>query len=814
MNFNSFFDDRLPFSGNFTDETEFIPLDQSEEEDTLHNESVPAKLPLLPLRNMVLFPGVVMPITVGRDKSIRLIRDVQEKGKIIGVVAQKDAEVEDPHPEDIYSVGTVARILKTLRMPDGSTTVIIQGKRRFIIEYVDDSGPYLKAGYHFMEEIKPDPNDREFETLVHEVRELAARLIQQNPNIPAEAAFALQNIESPAFLVNFVCSNLNETLPFKQKLLEIAELKERTVQLLRAMNKEAQLLEIKNQIQTKVRVDIDKQQREYFLHQQMRTIQEELGGGEMEEIRRLREKATQKNWPEHARTAFEKELARLERMNSMVAEYSVQLNYLDFMTDLPWNSYTEDRFDLKRARKILDRDHYGLEKVKQRIIEHLAVLKLRGDMKAPILCLAGPPGVGKTSLGKSIAEALGRKYSRISLGGLKDESEIRGHRRTYIGAMAGRILVNIKKCGAGNPVFILDEIDKLSRDIHGDPSSAMLEVLDPEQNNAFHDNYLDADYDLSKVLFIATANDLQSIQPALLDRMEVIRIPGYATEEKVEIARRHILPKLLEQHGLEKNAMKLTAKQIEYIIDHYTRESGVRNLEQRLSALVRKVAMARAAEEELPEWNLDNIAEALGVPIPREEYENNEIAGVVTGLAWTAVGGDILFVESSITPGKGRMNLTGNLGGVMKESAAIAMEYLRAHGKKLGIPQTAFDRYNVHVHIPEGAVPKDGPSAGVTMLTALASLFTQRKVRPRLAMTGEITLRGQVLPVGGIKEKVLAAKRARIKDIILPVDNRRDVQEIPENYLKGLHFHYVKTMDEVLDLALLRQKVQNPITIK
>jgi ATP-dependent Lon protease len=813
--FDSKFSDKLSFSGGISEDTEFIPLVQTEEEENLQNEEVPEWLPLLPLRNMVLFPGVVMPITVGRDKSIRLIREVQDQGKIIGVVAQKDAEVEDPRAEDLYKVGTIARILKTLRMPDGSTTVIIQGKRRFHVGKIDETGPYLKTTYTLLTEKKPAPDDREFDTMVQEIKELAMQLVQQNPNVPAEAGFALQNIDSPAFLVNFVSSNLNDGLEVKQRLLEMVDLKERTTDLLRALHHEAQLMEIKNQIHTKVRVDIDKQQRDYFLHQQMRTIQEELGGGEAEEVRRLKAKGEKMAWPEHAAQAFRKELAKLERMNSMVAEYSVQLNYLDFMTDLPWHFTTKDRFDLARAAKILDRDHYGLEKVKERILEHLAVLKLRGDMKAPILCLVGPPGVGKTSLGKSIAEALGRKYVRMSLGGLKDESEIRGHRRTYIGAMAGRLLQNLKKADYGNPVFILDEIDKLSRDIHGDPSSALLEVLDPEQNHAFHDNYLDVDYDLSKVLFIATANDLQSIQPALLDRMEVIRIPGYATEEKIEIARKHILPKLLVQHGLEKNLLRLQAKQLSFIIDHYTRESGVRHLERRMAALVRKIAIQTASGQPIEtEWSKETISEVLGIPIPRETYENNDLAGVVTGLAWTAVGGDILFIESSLTVGKGKLTLTGNLGGVMKESALIALEYLRSHAHLYHIPVGAFDRYNVHIHIPEGAVPKDGPSAGITLFTALVSLFTQRKIKARLAMTGELTLRGQVLPVGGIKEKVLAARRAQIKEVILPYENRRDVQEIPEAYVKGLEFHFVKTLDEVVSIALLDAKVKGALKIK
>jgi len=796
------------------EDTDFIPLMTTEEEGHLEVSEIPEELPILPLRNTVLFPGVVIPITVGRDKSIKLIRDAYKGKRIIGVVAQRDAEVEEPGMQDLFDIGTVASILKMLRMPDGSTTAIIQGKRRCQIEEMLKEEPYLMAKASIVEEGKPEDTDSEFNAMVSSIKDLALEIIQASPNLPSEAAFAIRNIESPSFLIHFISSNLSNSMEEKQAMLEVKELKERATVLLQALHKESQLLELKNQIQSKVRVDMDKQQREYFLHQQMRQIQEELGNGETVDIKDLRKKAARMKWGKTVQKAFDKEVAKLERMNSMPPDYSIQLNYLEFMTDLPWSEYSKDQFDLKRARKILDRDHFGLEKVKERIIEHLAVLKLRGDMRAPILCLAGPPGVGKTSLGRSVAEALGRKYTRMSLGGLRDESEIRGHRKTYIGAMPGRILQSLKKSGTSNPVFILDEIDKLSRDVHGDPSSAMLEVLDPEQNNSFHDNFLDLDFDLSKVLFIATANNLSSIQPALRDRMEIIHISGYSVEEKVEIAKKHLLPRQLKEHGLGKDAVQLSKPILEFMIESYTRESGVRNLERKIAAVVRKAAVAEASHEFfMSKMGKADLVKILGPALPKEQYENNEQAGVVVGLAYTAVGGDILFIETSLSRGKGRLTLTGNLGGVMKESAHIAYEYLKSKSDRLGLSHEVFDHWNVHLHVPEGATPKDGPSAGITMLTALASAFTQQKVRPKLAMTGEITLRGQVLPVGGIKEKVLAARRAKIQTIVMCEDNRRDVEEIEPSYLKGLHFEYVRSMDQVLDFALMKTKVKDAISV-
>lgn len=796
------------------EDTDFIPLMTTEEEGHLEVSEIPKELPILPLRNTVLFPGVVIPITVGRDKSIKLIRDAYKGKRIIGVVAQRDAEVEDPSQSDLFEIGTVASILKMLRMPDGSTTAIIQGKRRCQIEAILNEEPYLTAQASIFEEGTPEEADSEFNAMVSSIKDLALDIIQASPNLPSEAAFAIRNIESPSFLIHFVSSNLSNSMEEKQAMLEVRDLKERATVLLQALHKESQLLELKNQIQSKVRVDMDKQQREYFLHQQMRQIQEELGNGETIDIKELRKKASKLKWSKAVQKTFEKELAKLERMNSMAPDYSVQMNYLEFMTDLPWSVYSNDQFDLQRARKILDRDHFGLEKVKERILEHLAVLKLRGDMRAPILCLAGPPGVGKTSLGRSVAEAIGRKYTRMSLGGLRDESEIRGHRRTYIGAMPGRILQSLKKSATANPVFILDEIDKLSRDVHGDPSSAMLEVLDPEQNNSFHDNFLDLDFDLSRVLFIATANNLSSIQPALRDRMEIIHISGYSVEEKVEIAKKHLLHRQLKEHGLEKNAIQLSKSVLEFLIESYTRESGVRNLERKIAALVRKAAVAAASEQYFQaKLSKEQVSKILGPPLPKEKYENNEQAGVVVGLAYTSVGGDILFIETSLSRGKGRLTLTGNLGGVMKESAHIALEYLKSKADRLKIPHEVFDNWNVHLHVPEGATPKDGPSAGITMLTALASAFTQRKVRPKLAMTGEITLRGQVLPVGGIKEKVLAAKRANIQTIVMAEDNRRDVEEIEPSYLTGIHFEYVSTMEQVLQYALLGTQVKGAMQL-
>jgi len=801
----------MSFQG-LDDEAELIPLLTPEDEEEMNREDLPETLPILPLRNTVLFPGVVIPITAGRDKSINLIKDANQGSKVIGVVSQKDEEVENPEVKDINSLGTVARILRVLQMPDGNTTVIIQGKKRFEIAQVITEQPYMTATIRESNEIRPEKNDKEFLAIIDSIKELAYQIIKDNPNIPSEATFAIKNIQSNSFLINFVSSNLNLGVKEKQELLEIQDLQERALATLKHMNLELQKLELKNDIQSKVRHDMDQQQREYFLHQQMKTIQEELGGVSYdEEIDDIRKKAKKKKWDNKVKQHFEKELAKMQRMNPQVAEYSIQRNYLDLFIDLPWNEFSKDKFDLKRAQRILDRDHYGLEDVKRRIIEYLAVLKLRNDMKSPILCLYGPPGVGKTSLGKSVAEALGREYVRMSLGGLRDEAEIRGHRKTYIGAMPGRIVQSIKKAGTSNPVFILDEIDKLGNTHQGDPSSAMLEVLDPEQNSEFYDNFLEMGYDLSKVMFIATANNLGSIQPALRDRMEIINVTGYTIEEKVEIAKKHLLPKQLKEHGLTSADLKIGKPQLEKIVEGYTRESGVRTLEKQLAKMVRYAAKNIAIEEKYDsKVNNDIIEEVLGPPrLERDKYENNEVAGVVTGLAWTSVGGDILFIESILSKGKGSLNITGNLGKVMKESATIAMEYIKSNATTFGIDSEVFENYNVHIHVPEGATPKDGPSAGITMLTSLVSLFTQRKVKKSLAMTGEITLRGKVLPVGGIKEKILAAKRARIKEIILCEDNRKDILEIKQAYLRGLKFHYVSDMSEVIDIAITKQRVRN-----
>ncbi|MFD1096178.1 endopeptidase La [Salegentibacter chungangensis] len=797
-------------------DADLIPLMTPEDEEEINRESLPEALPILPLRNTVLFPGVVIPITAGRDTSIKLINEANNGSKIIGVVSQKDEEVENPTAKDINKVGVVARILRVLKMPDGNTTVIIQGKKRFNITEVVSEDPYLMANIEEVPESRPESANEEFSAIIDSIKELALQIIKGSPNIPTEASFAIKNIESSSFLINFVSSNMNLSVEDKQKLLETNDLKERALATLRHMNVEYQKLELKNDIQSKVQSDMSQQQREYFLHQQMKTIQEELGGVSHEdEIEEMRQRAKKKKWGEKVQKHFEKEISKMQRMNPQVAEYSIQRNYLDLFLDLPWNEFSKDKFDLKRARKILDRDHYGLEDVKRRIIEYLAVLKLRNDMKSPILCLYGPPGVGKTSLGKSIAEALGREYVRISLGGLRDEAEIRGHRKTYIGAMPGRIIQSLKKAGTSNPVFVLDEIDKLSMGNAGDPSSALLEVLDPEQNSDFHDNFLEMGFDLSKVMFIATSNTLSTIQPALRDRMEIINVTGYTIEEKVEIAKQHLLPKQLKEHGLTKDQLKIGKPQLEKIVEGYTRESGVRGLEKQIAKVVRYAAKSIALEED---YNIkitnEDIIEVLGSPkLERDKYENNEVAGVVTGLAWTQVGGDILFIESILSKGKGNLNITGNLGKVMKESATIAMEYIKANAEELGLDSSVFEKYNVHIHVPEGATPKDGPSAGITMLTSLVSLFTQRKVKKHIAMTGEITLRGKVLPVGGIKEKILAAKRARIKEIILCKENERDIKEIKEEYLKGLTFHYVNEMSEVIDLAITKQKVKNAKTL-
>jgi len=798
------------------EDAEFIPLMSIEDEDAMEKENLPEVLPILPLRNTVLFPGVVIPITAGRDKSIRLINETNKGNKIIGVVSQVDETEEEPGAGDINAIGTVAQILKVLKMPDGNTTVIIQGKKRFEIREVITTSPYMTATIREVEEARPAKRNEEFLAIVDSIKDLALEIIRESPNLPSEAAFAIKNIESNSFLINFVASNLNISVEEKQTLLEINDLKERALETLRYMHIEIQKLTLRNDIQSKVQSDINQQQREYFLQQQMRTIQEELGGASTEEeIEDMRLRGKLKKWSKEVADHFEKELAKMQRMNPQVAEFSIQRNYLDLLLELPWNEYSKDRFDLKRARKILDRDHYGLEDVKKRIIEYLAVLKLRNDMKSPILCLYGPPGVGKTSLGKSVAEALGRKYVRMSLGGLRDEAEIRGHRKTYIGAMPGRIIQNIRKAGKSNPVFVLDEIDKISVSHQGDPSSAMLEVLDPEQNSEFYDNFLEIGYDLSKVMFIATSNSLETIQPALRDRMEIINVTGYTTEEKIEITRRHLLPKQLTEHGLDKSAIQIPKRQIEKIVEGYTRESGVRALEKQIAKVVRYAAMKIAMEEEY-ETKITNeiLVEILGPPkLERDKYENNDVAGVVTGLAWTSVGGDILFIESAISKGKGNLNLTGNLGKVMKESATIALEYLKANAATYKIDPDIFQKYNVHMHVPEGATPKDGPSAGITMFVSLVSLFTQKKVKKSLAMTGEITLRGKVLPVGGIKEKILAAKRAHIKEILLSEDNKKNVEEINPEYLKGLTFHYVRTMKEALDIAITDEQVENPVTI-
>ena len=794
------------------EDAELIPLMTPEDEEEMNNESLPETLAILPLRNTVLFPGVVIPITAGRDKSINLIKDANNGSKVIGVVSQKDAETENPGIKDINAIGTVARILRVLQMPDGNTTVIIQGKKRFEIAEVLHQKPYITARVSETKELRPDQQSEEFRAIIDSIKELSLKIIKDNPNIPSEASFAIKNIESNSFLINFVSSNLNLGVAEKQELLEIASLQERALTTLKYMNVELQKLELKNDIQSKVRNDMDQQQREYFLHQQMKTIQEELGGVSYdEELEEMRKRAKTKKWDDKVGAHFDKELSKMQRMNPQVAEYSIQRNYLDLFLDLPWNEFSKDKFDLHQAQKILDRDHYGLEDVKRRIIEYLAVLKLRNDMKSPILCLYGPPGVGKTSLGKSIAEAMGREYVRMSLGGLRDEAEIRGHRKTYIGAMPGRIVQSLKKAGKSNPVFILDEIDKLSNSHQGDPSSAMLEVLDPEQNSEFHDNFLEMGYDLSKVMFIATANNLSTIQPALRDRMEMINVSGYTIEEKVEIAKQHLLSKQLKEHGLGSKDLKIGKRQLEKIVEGYTRESGVRSLEKQVAKMVRHAAKSIAMEEK---YNIsvtnEDVEKVLGpARLERDKYENNDVAGVVTGLAWTSVGGDILFIESILSKGKGALTITGNLGKVMKESATIAMEYIKSNASTFGLDTAIFDAHNVHIHVPEGATPKDGPSAGVTMLTSLISLFTQRKVKKSLAMTGEITLRGKVLPVGGIKEKILAAKRAKIKEIILCEENRKDILEIKEAYLKGLKFHYVKEMHEVIEIAVLNQKVKN-----
>jgi ATP-dependent Lon protease len=802
---------------NMMDEdSDFIPIITDEDENALDELVVPDSLPILPLRNTVLFPGVVIPISVGREKSLKLVREVYANKGMLGAATQIDLSVEDPHFDDIYKIGTVAQIIKILEMPDGSTTVILQGKKRFELQEIISEEPYHIAKITTLKDVRPEIEDNEFKALISSVKDMAVKVIKLSPHVPNEASFAIKNIEGTSFLINFVSSNSEIKHNQKQKLLEIDEVGGRAMKLLELLVREVQVLELKDDIQTKVKTDMDQQQREYLLHQQMKTIQDELGGGQNDQdVEDLEERAKSKNWTEEVAQVFKKELSKLQRLNPASAEYSVQLNYLEELLDLPWSECTTDNFDLKRAQKILDQDHFGLEVVKDRIIEHLAVLKLKGDLKSPILCLYGPPGVGKTSLGKSIARALNRKYARMSLGGLHDESEIRGHRKTYIGAMPGRIIQGMKKAGSSNPVFILDEIDKVSNDFRGDPSSALLEVLDPEQNSAFHDNFLDIDYDLSNVMFVATANNIGAISVPLRDRMEMIDVSGYIQEEKVEIAKTHLIPQQMEKHGITAKDVKISKEVIGEIIDKYTRESGVRALDQRIAKVMRRIARKVAMEEVYEiQVKVEDLKDLLGAPIfNRDRYQGNEYAGVVTGLAWTSVGGEILFIESSLSAGKGKLTLTGNLGDVMKESALLAQEYLRAHCDKLNIKKEIFDEWNLHVHVPEGAIPKDGPSAGVTMVTAMASIFTQRKVKKNLAMTGEITLRGKVLPVGGIKEKILAAKRAGIKEIILCNQNQKDIEEIKDVYLKGLKFHYVDEIMEVLDIALMKQKVNNPIKI-
>lgn len=777
-------------------------------------ENIGNEIPILPLRNMVLFPGIAMPVMLGRQKSLRLAKEVQGKKILIGVICQKDRETDDPGMDDLYNIGVIAEVVRVLDMPDGTTTAILQGKKRFELKEITQTEPYLKGKVELLEDVMPDKKDREFEALISTIKDLTIKMLKSEGDPSRDMIFSIKNNNNVIYLINFSCTNVVSGSE-KMELLLIGDLKERAYRLLFILNREYQLLELKNSIQLKTHEDINQQQREYFLQQQIKTIQEELGGNINEqEIKALKAKAAKKKWSAEVAETFEKELRKLERLHPQSPDFSIQTQYVQTFVNLPWNEYSKDNFNLKHAEKVLDRDHYGLEKVKERIIEHLAVLKLKGDMKSPIICLYGPPGVGKTSLGKSVAEALNRKYVRMSLGGLHDEAEIRGHRRTYIGAMTGRIIQNILKAGTSNPVFILDEIDKITSDFKGDPAAALLEVLDPEQNNAFHDNYLDVDYDLSKVMFIATANNINSISQPLLDRMELIEVSGYIIEEKVEIAAKHLVPKQLEAHGIPKKSVRFPKKTLQVIVESYTRESGVRELDKVIAKVLRKVARKIATNEVVPESIMpEDLHEYLGaVTYNSDKYQGNEYAGVVTGLAWTSVGGEILFVESSLSKGKGsKLTLTGNLGDVMKESAMLALEYIHAHAGQFGISEDFFENWNVHVHVPEGAIPKDGPSAGVTMVTSLVSAFTQRKVKPNLAMTGEITLRGKVLPVGGIKEKILAAKRAGIKTIILCSENKKDIGEIKEEYLKGLEFHYVDDISQVIKLALLDEKVSNPI---
>lgn len=799
-------------------EADYIPvISENEEYLNIHQNDVPESLPVLPLRNMVLFPGVVMSVSIGRIKSLKLVREVYQKESMMAVFTQKDANVEDPGKDDIHPVGLLTKILRILEMPDNSTTVILQGLKRCRLDEIVANEPYLLGKVTVREEIPVAPDDKEFEALIQAIKDLSVKIIKNSGNIPQEATFAVRNLEQPYSLTNFICANFAFKLNDKLRLLDIDDFKERCYRLLEVMTRESQLLELKVSIQSKTREDINQQQKEYFLQQQIKTIQDELGGSMQEQdVMEMRDKASKKKWDQKTADLFEKEISKLERTSPHSPEYSTQVNYLNVLLDLPWNEYSKDNLSLKRAKKILDRDHYGLDNIKERILEHLAILKLKGDMKSPIICLYGPPGVGKTSLGKSVAEALGRKYIRMSLGGMHDEAEIRGHRRTYIGAMPGRIIQNLVKAGTSNPVFILDEIDKISSDVNGDPASALLEVLDPEQNNCFHDNFVDIDYDLSKILFIATANNLSSIAAPLLDRMEVIEISGYLTEEKIEIAHRHLVPKELANHGIPSGRVQINKPVIRDIIESYTWESGVRELEKKIAKIMRKSATKIAEDDNyVATVTSENLPDYLGMRIYNQDmYEGNDYAGLVTGLAWTAAGGKILYIESSLSKGKaGKLTLTGNLGDVMKESAVIALEYIKAHASMLDIKDDVFENWNVHVHVPEGAIPKDGPSAGITMVTSLASAFTQRKVRKNLAMTGEITLRGRVLPVGGVKEKILAAKRSGIKEIILSKDNEKDIKDIKDVYIKGLNFHYVKDIHEVLDFALLKEKVDKPINL-
>lgn len=804
------------FMSKMQEDSEIIPIIADDDEESLSNTETPNELPIIPLRNTVLFPGVVMPITVGRDKSMKLIRDAYKGTRLIGCLSQKDAEIEEPSSSDMVEVGTLAKILKIIEMPDGTISVIIQGQKRFEVLDFIATEPYFIAKVRPLIDLKPYESDSEYVALVGSLKDIALNIVKLNQNIPHEVSFAIKSIRNYTFLINFICSNSDIELKDKQDLLEIDDIKERATKLLETLSKQVEMLRLKQEIQNKAKQEISQQQKEYLLHQQMKTIQNELGGSPMEqEINNLREEARKKKWADNVAKHFEKEVNKLQFMNPAAGEYSVQLNYLQTILDVPWTEKTEDNFDLKYAEKILDSDHYGLDKVKDRIIEHLAVLKLKGDMKAPILCLVGPPGVGKTSLGKSIATALGRKYVRMSLGGLHDESEIRGHRKTYIGAMPGRVIQNIRKVKSINPVFVLDEIDKVGNDFRGDPASALLEVLDPEQNSEFHDNYLEVDYDLSNIMFIATANTTATINPALRDRMEMIDVSGYVLEEKIQIAKRHLLPKQLKEHGVEKNKIKVSDQAISNIVECFTKESGVRGLDKQIAKMIRQIAKRIAMNEDYPKTiKPEHLVDLLGNPkFFKEHYIGNEHAGVVTGLAWTPVGGDILYIETSLSRGKGNLTITGNLGDVMKESATIALEYIKSNAELLDIDNDVFDKWNVHMHVPEGAIPKDGPSAGITMAVSVASAFTQRKVKKNLAMTGEITLRGHVLPVGGIKEKILAAKRAGITDIILSKINEKDIKEIPEIYIKGLSFHYVETILDVMNIALLKQKVKNAKSI-